>query len=525
MATVSPIRPTARHTATSEREAAASPIGWIDYQARRVPDKTAITELSTGRSRSYAELRDRITRLARHLTVLGIGRGDRIAVLSHNSANVFEVMYACAHIGAIMVPMNWRLSPHELRAIARDFAPSAVFFDPDNAEAAAGLTEDAPRLHQVSWDDGVDNAYERAIAAAAEPASAIHRAAETDPWVIIYTSGTTGQPKGAVHTLRSVTANLENSAFAGNVHADSVALTVLPTFHVAGLHLYANAALMHGGTVLIAKTFDPAETLRLFADTALGITHFCGVPAHYQFMAADPDFQHLDLPPLLATVGGSPVPAAMIRTWRDRGVNMMPIYGATEAGSSLLAMPPRGSSGTAAIGIPLRHVEATIRDDSGTEVAVGEVGELWLRGPMTMHSYWGKPEETAKALTEDGLLRTGDAASVDPDGIFHIVDRWKDMYISGGENVYPAEVENVLYQHPDIVLASVIGIPDTKWGETGKAYVVPADGRTVESEQLRAWCRERLAPYKVPSQIEFRTDLPRNATGKIVKNKLRNEQA
>jgi fatty-acyl-CoA synthase len=298
-----------------------------------------------------------------------------------------------------------------------------------------------------------------------------------------------------------------------------VALTVLPTFHVAGLHLYANAVLMHGGTALIMQSFDATETLRLFQDRTTGVTHFCGVPANFQFMASQPGFADAEFLPVNATVGGSPVPRAMVDLWKERGVNVMSIYGATEAGSSLLAMPPRGSDGKSAVGVPVIHAEASIRDADGSSMPAGSIGELWLRGPMVMRGYWNNTEASAAAIAPDGWLRTGDAASRDEDGIFHIVDRWKDMYISGGENVYPAEVENVLYQHPAVVLASVIGVPDDKWGEVGKAFVVVNAG-ACSPDELRSWCRERLAAFKVPAGFQFMTDLPRNATGKIMKKEL-----
>ncbi|EME67235.1 AMP-dependent synthetase and ligase [Rhodococcus ruber BKS 20-38] len=491
--------------------------GWIDYQASQVPDKTAIADLSTGLRRTYGEIADRVARLAGHLTELGIERGDRVAVLSHNNPNVFELLYACASVGAILVPMNWRLSVHELCAIADDFDPAAVFFDEENRNAVQALLKNRA-MPVVRWGGDAD-AYEVALAAST-PRAALTTLDENEPWLIIYTSGTTGLPKGAVHTFRSVRANIENSAFAGHVDSSSVVLSVLPTFHVAGLHLYANAALMHGGSVLMTRGFDAAQTLQLFADDERAITHFCGVPAMFQFMSALPEFDEIQLRPITVSVGGSPVPAAMIRKWSRSGVRMSPVYGATEAGSTLLTMPVNADSAKG-VGIPAIHAEASVRTASGEPTEQGEVGELWLRGPMTMLGYWGRPEETEKAITPDGWFRTGDAARCDENGIYHIVDRWKDMYISGGENVYPAEIENVLYQHPDIVLASVIGVDNEKWGEVGHAFVVCAAGRAIDPDELRSWCRERLAPFKVPASFSFRKDLPRNATGKILKSELR----
>ncbi|MFI7482071.1 AMP-binding protein [Kocuria sp. M1R5S2] len=490
---------------------------WLTYQAARVPEHTALRDLATGRSFTYRQTLDRVQRLAGHLDAAGITKGDRVAVLSRNSTNVFEVLYACAAVGAVMVPLNWRLSTPELQAVTADCAPRLVLHDAASAEVTRQLTDAAIPL--LGWG-GARDEYEAAIAAATPLARPVETS-EDDPWVIIYTSGTTGLPKGAVHTYRSVRANIESSAFAGDVHAESVVLTVLPTFHVAGLHLFGNAALMHGGTNVVMESFDPEQTLALFSDPEQGVTHFCGVPAMFQLMASLPGFEEARLRPVVVAVGGSPVPRTLVDQWAAKGVSVTADFGATEAGSTILTMPPRGSDGPSAIGIPVIHAECSVRDLDGTEVPVGQIGELWVRGPLLMQGYWNKPEETARAITPEGWFQTGDAAQVDEDGIFHIVDRWKDMYISGGENVYPAEVESVLYQHPEVVLASVVGVPHERWGETGRAFVVLTAGSSVTAEDLRGWCRERLAAYKVPAEVEFLEDLPRNATGKILKKELR----
>src|SRR5699024_2549996 len=252
-------------------------------------------------------------------------------------------------------------------------------------------------------------------------------------WVIIYTSGTTGRPKGVVHSRESFMANVENSLFAGAVSADSVQLTILPTFHVAGLNLYANPVLCAGGTAIIMRSFDPQRTLDLFQDTTIKLTHCCGVPANFQFISELEEFKHANLLPFNVTVGGSPVPASVVKLWRSLGVDMMPIYGVSEGGSSVLAMPPCGSTEKTAVGIPVINAEATIRSEDGSLRPTGSVGELWIRGPMLMTEYWGRPEDTREAINSQGWFKTGDAGFIDADGIIHIVDRWKDMYISGGE--------------------------------------------------------------------------------------------
>ena len=497
--------------ATGERR-----VDWIEFQSRRVPHKDAIVEIDTGRHVTYAQLHEGVLRRAAHLHHSGVKVGDRVAVLSGSCADVFELLYACARVGAVLVPLNWRLAPTELRGIVDDCEPTLLYHDDDNEAVARTLGEGTDH-RTFRWDDPVDGSEDTSSSSSVPQ----RESAAGEAWIIVYTSGTTGKPKGAVHTIESVRANIDNSAFACEVNSNSVVLNALPTFHVAGLHLYANPALMFGGTVLLMNKFDAVETLALLADSSRAITHFGGVPAMFQRMAAELSFASSSVSGIRATVGGSPVPPTLIKTWQDKGMAMMPIYGATEAGSSLLFAPAIATAPDSGVGIATLHAETTIRDATGEQVGVDTVGELWVRGPMVMSGYWRKPDETSKAINRDGWFRTGDAASLDSDGNHRIVDRWKDMFISGGENVYPAEIENVLYQHPEVVLASVIGVASARWGEAGVAYVVRGDDATVDSDGLLEWCRDRLASYKVPIEIVFRNDLPRNATGKIVKSQLK----
>lgn len=501
----------------------SDPYGWIQYQALRVPDRTALHDKATGRKFTYRELAERVRGLAEYFRSSGLEPGDRVAILSHNSTNVFEILYACAVAHLVAVPLNWRLSEHELRVLIDDCTPGAMLFDDNFAARGRELTAHGNIPVSLTWG-GEANTYETAVAGPqpSEVADApVATAGQDVPLVIIYTSGTTGTPKGVVHTIGSVAANVENSAFAGDISSSSVSLTVLPTFHVAGLHLFANAALMHGGTAIVMSTFDAEETLDALSDPTLGITHFCGVPAHFQIMSTLPPFESAHLDGLVTAVGGSPVPSSLLAQWSGKGANMMSVYGITEAGSTVLAMSDgnRTTSATA-VGIPTIHAKCSVRGPDGVAVERGEVGELWIEGPMLALEYWGRPESTAETIV-DGWLRTGDAAMVDEGGFVHIVDRWKDMFISGGENVYPAEIENALYQHPDVILASVLGTPHERWGEAGVAFVVLSEHSGATKNDLAQWCRTRLASYKIPHRFEFVGDLPRNATGKILKNELR----
>jgi fatty-acyl-CoA synthase len=309
---------------------------------------------------------------------------------------------------------------------------------------------------------------------------------------------------------------------AHGVTASSRCLTVLPTFHVAGLNLHANPVLYAGGTVVVARMFDPALTLRLITDARTPVTHFCGVPANYQFMQQLPEFADAPLRPFVAAVGGSPVPSALVSAWAGRGVALTTVFGITEAGACVTTMPPgRELDRNGTIGLPVLYARCRVRATDDRTLGPGETGELQISGPLVTPGYWRKPEATREAFTADGWLRTGDAASLTDDGFLILVDRWKDMYISGGENLYPAEVENVLHAHPEVSQAAVVGAPHPRWGESGVAFVVVVRNATVTADDLVAWCKTRLAGYKVPSQVILVDELPRNATGKVLKGPLR----
>jgi fatty-acyl-CoA synthase len=319
--------------------------------------------------------------------------------------------------------------------------------------------------------------------------------------------------------------NAVNCAGAAGLSAEAVQLCVLPMFHIAGLNLYANPIFHLGGTVVVMRRFDPGNALRFLADPALAVTHFHGAPTLYRTMAEHPDFAVADLSRLRqAFVGTAPVPLALLDAWRRKGVTLRQSYGLTETGPLVLNLEAADAArkpGSA--GKPVLHAEVrVVADGAGQrDAAVGEVGELWVRGPAVAPGYWNRPEDTRAALTEDGWFRSGDAVRVDEEGFFFVVDRWKDMFISGGENVYPAEVENVLYRHPAVAEAAVIGVPDPRWGEAGQAVIVLRPGQTPSEAELLAHCAANLARYKVPRSVLFAPELPRSAVGKVHKPTLR----
>lgn len=500
-------------------ESPSTLVGWIDYHARRTPTRIAIEQGDT--TLTYSDLSLRIDRLTNVLLEHGIQDGARIAVLARNDHRFFEIQYACARTGAIMVPLNWRLSNNELSDIIQDFQPKALFHDAHHHETAQHLSHLQNISTIFSWSDQGAGSYEQAVSQASDLRHEVQTTSDT-PWIIIYTSGTTGRPKGVVHTIGSVRANLENSMLCGDIDSKTVSLTTLPMFHVAGLHLFSGDVLRAGGRLLIMKAFEAEEVLQRLWDETIGVTHFSAVPTIYQLMTKTQTYRSATPRPFLAAAGGSPVPTAIIDTWRDKGADFIKVYGASEAGSTVITTSPETKHPESTLaGLHAASVEVEIRDADGQPISGNQTGELWIRGQSLMKHYWNRPDATDEAIDESGWYRTGDAARIDDTGMLHIVDRIKDMYISGGENVYPAEVENTLYTHPAILLVSIIGIPDEKWGEVGRAFIVLKPQAQLSAEELRTWCREHMAAYKIPASFEFVEELPRNGTGKILKTALR----
>ena len=339
---------------------------------------------------------------------------------------------------------------------------------------------------------------------------------------ILYTSGTTGHPKGAIITHGMRFWNAVNESGPTRATADSACLVALPQFHAAGLETFANPLFHHGGRVLVMRTFDPVQTLGLLTDAEIGITLFLGAPAHYLFMSQLPGFQTASFDErLLAGIAAAPAPLPQLRLWEERGLALQQGYGMTETNGLIMMMDPADRSRKAgSVGKPCLHVDIRLVRTDGSDPHVGEMGEVWVKGPVVTPGYW-KNDEANHTAFSDGWFRTGDAAKRDEDGFYYVVDRWKDMFISGGENVYPAEVEEVLVKVPGIAEAAVIGVPDERWGEVGRAILALKPGSAVTEEDIMRHCNDNLARYKQPRSIRFVDSLPRNATGKVHKPTLR----
>ena len=500
---------------------------WSAHQAGIRPDEVAIFNVADGRKLTYGQLEERSNRLAAYLQASGVGRGDRVAILAANGPEYFELVFACGKIGGIAVPLNWRLTENELAYILGDSSPKVMIHDANFVEMCRSLQQRCGIEQLLEIDVAATPAsssgYEQAIEHGA-PEFQREEMTHDDVAMIMYTSGTTGHPKGAMITHGMNFINCVNLGIPAQVTPKTVQLVVLPLFHTGGLNCYANPVLHAGGKVVLMREFDPGAALALIDDQELGITHFFAVPAPYQFMMQHPKFKTTDLSRLVtAGVGGAPCAEIILETWMDRGVTLVQGWGMTETspgGTALESNDALRKLGSA--GKPLLHTEVKIVDDDGAELPRGEVGELLIRGPNITPGYWNNDEATRNSFVE-GWLKTGDAARFDSEGFLYIVDRWKDMYISGGENVYPAEVENVLYQLSEVAEAAVIGVPHERWGETGKAVLVLKPECELSEHAVIAHCLQNLAKFKVPETVAFMDVLPRNATGKVLKRTLRDQ--
>ena len=495
---------------------------WVENQADTRPHKTAIIELESGIKLTYAELEKRSCALAGYLQAQGVGKGDRVALLARNCAAYFELQFACGKIGCIGVPLNWRLTVPELAYIIGDCAPKVMIYDTMFSDNVDQLVKSCEISHTVAIDFEADDEYEAAIS----PGLSFDkvRLSLDDIVLIMYTSGTTGHPKGAMISHGMNFINCVNLGIPSRISPATVQLVVLPLFHTGGLNCYANPVLHAGGQILIMRDFDPGFALRVLGDPDYNVSHVFAVPAPYQFMMQHPEFANTDLTRLqIAGVGGAPCAETILRAWSDRDVAMIQGWGMTETSPGGIcldaddAVRKIGSSGKA-----LMHTEVKVVDDVGATLPHGEVGELLIRGPNITPGYWNNVEATKNSFVDD-WLKTGDAARFDDEGFVYIVDRWKDMYISGGENVYPAEVEDVLYRLPQVAEAAIIGIPDERWGEAGKAVLVLKPGENLDADAVIGHCIQNLAKFKVPQTVDFIEALPRNATGKVLKRVLRDQ--
>ena len=496
----------------------------LGHRARVTPDRAALEDLDSGERYDYAGLNERAARLAAAARQhWGLEEGDRLAYLGHSRAEFFAMLFGCAKAGLILVPLNWRLAVPELAVLIMDCAPRVLIFGTEFNDTATTLAQQQPGLTLVALDAATGNQrdYRRDLADT-DPDLSAHPDKDPDtPWYLLYTSGTTGKPKGVIQTFRMMMANYFNIGLAVELTSSDVLLNVLPLFHTAGINLYSSAVFLAGGCVLVPRGFDADQALQVLEQRA---TVFFGVPAIYQALLAQPGFSGERLQRVRSWgCGGAPLSLTVAQQYVDAGIHVRTGMGMTETGPTVFLLDEdKVIEKIGSVGRPQLLTEVRIVDLAGDDADCDEAGELWIRGPNITPGYWGQPDATAQAIDEQGWLHSGDIARRDADGDYFIVDRLKDMYISGGENVYPAEVEYVLGQHEAITEVAVVAASDERWGEVGAAfYGVRPDGPIPDADTLRAFCRDRLAAYKVPTTFTQVDALPRNALGKVTKQVLR----
>jgi fatty-acyl-CoA synthase len=466
---------------------------WLADRARTTPDRVAIDYHD--REVTYRELEEAANRVASSFAERGLRRGDRVATLTGNTPEHVAVFFACARLGLILVPLSWRLTGSELAYQLENSEPAVFLVEPEYSELA----------------DATGRPFEPlAVPESASNSLLLASAQDDDPLLLVYTSGTTGKPKGALLTHANCFWTNLGFDVATGISGEDVVLQVLPQFHCGGWNVQALLSWWKGARVVLERAFDADRCLELIERKR--VTTTMGVPANYLFMAQSPRFGDVDLSSLRrAVVGGAPMPLALLETWRERGVEIVQGYGLTEAAPNVLCLPAEDAVRKAGYaGKPYPQVEVELSDES----------ELLVRGPNVFAGYWRNPEATAETVV-DGWLHTGDVAERDDEGYYRISGRLKEMYISGGENVYPAEVEDVLLSIDGVADAAVLGVPDERWGEVGVAFVVLEQGALLSAEDVLESCRARLARFKVPASVRFLDELPRSGMNKVLKDALR----
>lgn len=498
----------------------------LSKRAHLTPERIALVELETGERYTYEKLNERANRLANFLRdELGVQPGDRVSILAKNSIVFVDLFYGLPKIGAILAPFNWRLTARELTFMLNDLEPKVLIVEPEFVQV---IEEMKPNIHvehyvnlrgagmaeAVHYEDGVKQASSQ------EP-----KRPEMDletPYCILYTSGTTGNPKGAVLPHRQILFNAINTVVSWGLTEKDISPVYTPLFHAGGLFAFLTSILYVGGRIILARDFDPAESLRWIMEE--GCTVILGVPTLFQMWIDSDYFDQADFSQVHFFIsGGAPCPPQLMNAWREKkGIIFRQGYGLTEVGPNCFSMTDEDSvPKTGSVGKPIFHSEMRIVDpESGLDLEAGTAGELLIRGPHVCSGYWRNPEATDKSIV-DGWFHTGDMAHKDEDGFFYIDGRYKDMIKSGGENIYAAEVEAIVREHPAVKDAALIGKPDKTWGEVGLMVTIFEDGESTTEDDLKEFCRERLAKFKVPKEFVFADELPYSAYGKVEKIKLK----
>ncbi|HSJ56037.1 MAG TPA: long-chain fatty acid--CoA ligase [Anaerolineae bacterium] len=506
-----------------------------DYLARREiysPDRLAIIDAGKEPELrlTYRQWNRRVNRLANWLKdEVGVGYRDRVAILARDGVEHLDLLYACGKLGAIHTALNWRLHPRELVGLIEQTTPKALLYSDDFKGAVAQVAEETrDSMLDIGYyvhleGDGIPGSldYQSTISQSTATPVKYDNLDKEDIACLLFTGGTTGLPKGAMVSHRQIAWNVLNTVIHDITHGD-VYLCVFPLFHIGGLFTYMSSQVAFGNTSILTRQFDPKQVLELIEREK--VTVFAAVPTMYQMLTQAPNWADADLSSLrFCTSGGAPLPVPLVQKYaREKNVRFKQGFGMTEYGPGLFALPAEDAIRKAgSIGRPNFFLDVRVVDDDNNPLGPNEVGELVLKGPSGCSGYWNNPEASAAVVDAQGWFHTGDMVYHDEEWYFYVVDRKKDMLISGGENVYPAEIEAVLYKHPAVHMCAVVGVPDEKWGEVGKACVVLQPGARVSAEELLAFMQEHLARYKVPRTVEILDALPISAAGKILKRELR----
>lgn len=493
---------------------------WIKRWALYFPEKIALKSVENGTELTYKQLYDAINRTALLLKEkYHVRKGDRVAILSINRIEYVVLFFAIQKLGALMLPLNYRLAAPELSYQLSDAEAKILVCEDRYKDTVEKLEYEPEVVLNFEGNDGLT-----ALMLKAHSSKEIeHQSEFDDACMILYTSGTTGRPKGAVITNKMLFWNSINTGLRLNLTQQDVSITFAPFFHTGGWNVLTTPLLHRGAAIMIMNKFDADTILKLCDEEE--VTILFGVPTMMDMMYRSEEFKGSSLKTVrYAIVGGEPMPLKLIDAWQAKGIPVRQGYGLTEFGPNVFSLNQEDSKRkSGSIGFPNFYIETRVVDDNGKEVPQGEPGELILKGPVCMKEYWNNPEATAETIV-NGWLHTGDIVRVDEEGYFYVIDRKKEMFISGAENVYPAEIEHVFRNHPAIRDIAVIGVPDEKWGESGKAFIVLQEEASVTAEDLLEWGKEQLAKFKVPKQYEFIKELPKSDSGKILKKVLKDRK-
>ncbi len=491
------------------------------------PDDLAIVDAgkTPHRSFTYRELNDRANRLANYLRDgVGIQKGDRVAILAHNGVEYLDAFFACGKLGAILTCLNWRLHWREILTLTDTTTPRVLIYSDEFRDAVKNILAETDEITQVLHIEGEgingSRSYEKTLTESILRPVTTEPMHEEDIACLIFTGGTSGLPKAAQISYRMIAWNTLNTII-HDLHHDDVTVNTFPLFHTGGLLVYTTPLLILGGTIILTRKFDPRQVLQLLED--YGATVYAGVPTMYQMLMQAPNWQDADLSNLrFCTSGGAPLPIPLVQAFKhEKGVQFKQGFGMTEFGPGVFALSAEDAIRKAgSIGRPNFFVDARVVDEDNQPAEPDEIGELVLRGPSLCSGYFNDVSASHEAVDDEGWFHTGDLAQYDSEWYFTIVDRKKDMFISGGENIYPTEIEHVLYKHDAVEMCAVVGVPNEKWGEVGKAFVVLKDGHTVTIDELMAHMQHHLAGYKVPMWVEILPELPISGAGKILKREL-----